>query len=226
MTDEVLTAVQCRVLGCLVEKEKATPQNYPLTLNSLRLACNQTTNRFPIVDYDEASIEQALLAMREAGLTRNVYSTSNRATKYRHVLGEAWGLPDDGQAVLAVLLLRGAQTVGEIKGRIERLADLPDLGAVEQVLRDLAGRERPLVRLLERQPGQKDARWVHLLGGDDLAAELASAAASGLTPVAAATATSSAVAADVDRLSDEVARLRDEVAGLRAELDAFRAEFG
>lgn len=222
MSGPALTPVQCRVLGCLVEKEKATPQNYPLTLNSLRLACNQTTNRAPILDLSEAEIDEALLRMREAGLTRNVYSTSNRATKYRHVLGEVWGLSDPEQAVLAVLLLRGAQTVGEIKLRTERLADLPDLGAVESVLDALRAREAPLVRLLERQPGQKDARWVHLAGGEELAESMGQAAAASV----GAPAVSSGAAARFEELEAEVRILRADVDTLRQELDAFRAEFG
>src|SRR5690348_4569323 len=116
-----LTAVQGRVIGCLIEKERATPQNYPLTLNALRLACNQSTNRDPVVDYDDHTIEAALGTLREQGITRIVYSTSNRAAKYRHVLDEVLKLEDDELAAICVLLLRGPQTLGEIKQRTERL---------------------------------------------------------------------------------------------------------
>ena len=160
-----LTAIEQRILGCLIEKERATPQNYPLTLNALRLACNQSSNRDPVVDYDDAVIDHALSSLREQGFTRIVYSTSNRAAKYRHVLEEALHLGDDELAVLAVLMLRGPQTIGEIKGRTERLFAFADLGQVQQTLDRLASREDgAFVQRLDRRPGQKDARYIHLLG--------------------------------------------------------------
>ena len=159
-----LTAVEGRVVGCLIEKERATPQNYPLTLNSLRLACNQSTNRDPVVDYDDHEVEAALTSLRERGLTRIVYSTSNRAAKFRHVLDENLRVNDAEIAALCVLLLRGPQTLGEIKGRSERLHPFADLGEVEATLDALAARQTgPLVRRLERRPGQKDARYLQLL---------------------------------------------------------------
>jgi uncharacterized protein YceH (UPF0502 family) len=217
------SAPERRVLGCLIEKERATPQNYPLTLNSLRLACNQTTNRDPVTDYDDATIEEALASLRQQNLTRIVYSTSNRAAKYRHVLGDAWGLDGNELAVLAVLLLRGPQTLGEIKARTERLGDLADLAAVQATLERLAagrvpgsGPNRiaiPLVVRHDRRPGQKDARWAHVLGGesqewpDD-------------GQVAAPTGPSAPGRAD-----DEVSELRAEVDELRAELNELRAAF-
>lgn len=157
-----LTAAEIRVLGCLVEKESTTPDNYPLTLNSLRLACNQSSSRDPVVDYDEHTIEQALRSLRERGLTRTVHSTSNRGAKYRHVLPDELGLGPAELAALAVLLLRGPQTVGEVKGRTGRMRAFGSTDEVEMVLDTLAG--RGLAARLERQPGQKDVRWVHLLG--------------------------------------------------------------
>ncbi len=222
MPFEPLTPEQCRVLGCLIEKEKATPQNYPLTLNSLRLACNQSTNRSPVVDYDEATVDAVLLLLRQQGLIRNVYSPSNRATKYRHVLAEVWHLDAPSEAVIGVLLLRGAQTVGEVKGRTERLAHLPTLDDTEAVLMRLADRDDPLVLRLDRQPGQKDERWVHLLGSEEHAAALGSVVALG-TGVPSATAASPG---RLDALEAEVAALRAELDDLRAELATFRAEFG
>jgi uncharacterized protein YceH (UPF0502 family) len=162
----LLDPVQERIIGCLIEKERATPQGYPLTLNALRLACNQSTNRDPITAYGDAELENSLADLRQRGLTRIVYSTSNRSAKYRHVLGDVLHLGDDELAVLAVLLLRGPQTVGELKGRTERLHPFGDLTAVQQTLERLAARDEPLVVRLERQPGQKDARWAHLLGGE------------------------------------------------------------
>lgn len=158
-----LTPQEVRVLGCLVEKEATTPDNYPLTLNSLRNACNQSTSRDPVVDYGELEIEQALKSLRERGLTRTVHSTSNRATKFRHVLPDALGLDAAETAVLSVLMLRGAQTLGEIKGRTERQHTFESIEACQEVLQALAARSEPLVVQLARQPGQKDARWIHLL---------------------------------------------------------------
>jgi uncharacterized protein YceH (UPF0502 family) len=154
-----LSPVELRVLGSLIEKERATPQGYPLTGNSLRLACNQSSNRQPVVDYDDHLIETTVAGLKEQGLLRFVYSPSNRATKYRHVLDEALHLSDDELAVLCVLFLRGPQTVGEIKGRTERLHRFTDLADVESTLRRLSERDDgAFVRRLDRQPGQKDAR--------------------------------------------------------------------
>jgi len=163
----VFDDVEQRVVGCLVEKALATPQAYPLTANALRLACNQATNRDPVVTYDDHTVESALRSLRTAGLIRIVYSPSNRASKYRHVLDEALGLEDSGLAVLAVLLLRGSQTLGELKARTERLHRFADLADVEAALRRLADAPAPLAVRLERRPGQKDVRWVHRLGPTD-----------------------------------------------------------
>jgi uncharacterized protein YceH (UPF0502 family) len=228
-----LTAPQRRILGCLIEKERTTPQNYPLTLNALRLACNQTTNRDPITHYDDATLEDALVSLREQGLTRIVYSTSNRAAKYRHVLGDAWRLDDEELAVLAVLVLRGPQTLGEIKARTERLADFADLAAVQARLEGLAVRgDGAFVLRHERRPGQKDARWVHLLGdpgetGDDdgwaISADGDHEFDEGTGPAPASR--PAARPGGVAELTGEVTRLRAEVDALRSELGALRAEF-
>jgi uncharacterized protein YceH (UPF0502 family) len=158
-----LTPEEVRVLGCLIEKEATVPDSYPLTLNSLRTACNQSTSRHPVVDYDDHQVTRALAALRERGLTRTVHSTSNRATKYRHVVPDALGLDPGETAVLAVLMLRGPQTVGELKSRSERLHAFDSIDDVGAVLDALAGRPAPLAMRLERRPGQKDARWIHLL---------------------------------------------------------------
>ena len=163
-TDDVphdLSPEEVRVLGCLVEKEATVPDSYPLTLNSLRTACNQSTSRDPVVSYDDHTLERALTALRARGLTRTVHSTSNRAAKYRHVLPDALGLEPDETAVLAVLMLRGPQTVGELKSRTERQHEFESIDETTSVLARLA--ERSMVLQLDRQPGQKDARWIHLL---------------------------------------------------------------
>jgi uncharacterized protein YceH (UPF0502 family) len=220
----VLGPAELRVLGCLIEKERATPQGYPLTGNSLRLACNQSSNRNPVVDYDDRLIESTVAGLKEQGLLRFVYSTSNRSTKYRHVLDEAWSLGDDELAVLGVLFLRGPQTVGEIKGRTERLHRFADLADVEQTLRRLAERApEPFVRRLDRQPGQKDARYVHLLGGAvEAAVDVAPVAAPSTfeAPAAAFAAPTPSSAPDGTRVDD----LEQTVGQLRAELDELRRE--
>jgi uncharacterized protein YceH (UPF0502 family) len=155
-------AVEIRVLGCLIEKQRTTPDAYPLSLNALRLACNQATNRDPVVDYDERTIKAALDRMSTRGWTRFASGASSRALKYRHLLDEALGLSREEIAVLAVLMLRGPQTVGELKQRSERLHSFGSVTDVHQTLDALAVRE--LVVRLERRPGQKEERWTQLLG--------------------------------------------------------------
>jgi uncharacterized protein YceH (UPF0502 family) len=157
-------AVEIRVLGCLIEKQRTTPEQYPLSLNALRLACNQKTNRDPIVEYDERTIKAALDRMSNRGWTRFASGASSRALKYRHLLDEALSLSGAELSLLAVLMLRGAQTLGELKQRTERLHRFDSLEEVAQAMDGLAGRE--LVVRLERRPGQKEERYAQLLGGD------------------------------------------------------------
>jgi len=157
-------AVEIRVLGCLIEKQRTTPDAYPLSLNALRLACNQTTNRDPIVEYDERTIKAALDRMSNRGWTRFASGASSRALKYRHLLDEALSLSEAELSLLAVLLLRGSQTLGELKQRTERLHRFESLPEVAETIDGLIGRE--LVVRLERRPGQKEERYAQLLGGD------------------------------------------------------------
>jgi uncharacterized protein YceH (UPF0502 family) len=213
-----LSPVEVRVIGCLVEKELTTPQYYPLTLNALVAACNQTSNRSPVVTYDERTVEQALATLREKGLTRIVYSRSNRAARYRHVLDEMLGLEPRDTAVLSVLMLRGAQTVGEIRTRTERMTEFESLGDVEATLDALASRGEPLVVRLDRQPGQKEARFAQLLGGEAAAAEALAAAT-----VRSAAPSSTAGASQLRELADEVTLLRQELDDLRREMADLRA---
>lgn len=203
------------MVGSLIEKALATPHAYPLTVNALRVACNQATNRDPVVAYDERAVEMALASLRTAGLIRIVYSSSNRAPKYRHVLDEALGLDDAGLALLAVLLLRGAQTVGELKARSERLHRFADLAEVEATLQRLAGAAAPAVRRLERRPGQKDLRWVHRLGSAD--PQAGSATDEGPVAAPAPDATGPAVVGQ-----ERLVVLEETVAGLVAEVGALR----
>jgi uncharacterized protein YceH (UPF0502 family) len=156
-----LSASEARVLGCLLEKQRTTPEQYPLSLNALRLACNQSTNRDPVVAYDEATIRDALHRLERRKLVR--FASGSRAAKYRHLLEEVLPLEEDERAVLTVLLLRGAQTPGELKQRTERMHPFPELGGVQDTLERLIGRE--LVRRLDRRPGQKEERYEQLLEG-------------------------------------------------------------
>lgn len=160
-----LDAIEQRVLGSLLEKERTVPATYPLTLNALRTACNQSSSREPVMDLDDAAITQAIDRLKAKGLARIVYAGSGaRAVKFRQVLDERLDLDDAARAVITLLLLRGPQAPGELKTRAERLHRFGDRSDVETCLHALAAREVPLVRELERQPGQQDRRWVHLLG--------------------------------------------------------------
>jgi uncharacterized protein len=170
-------AVEIRVLGCLIEKQRTTPDAYPLSLNSLRLACNQATARDPVVTYEEREIKAALDRMATRGWTRFASGASSRALKYRHLLDEALQLSDAEVSLLGVLMLRGAQTLGELKQRTERLHRFDSIAVVAETLDALSQRE--LVERLERRPGQKEERWVQLLGG---VTENAAESKSGLEP--------------------------------------------
>jgi uncharacterized protein len=187
-----LSAPEIRVLGCLLEKQRTTPEAYPLSLNALRLACNQSTNRDPVVDYDEPTIRDALHRLSRRRWARLASGPGSRAPKYRHLLDEALALPEDELAVLCVLMLRGPQTPGELKQRTERLHPLADLAAVHATLTRLI--ERELAVRLERRPGQKEERYEQLLG-EDAVEPAAAAAPAAAAPAAAAAAPAAAAAA-------------------------------
>jgi uncharacterized protein len=217
-----LDPVEIRILGCLIEKQRTTPDTYPLSLNSLRLACNQTTNREPVVQYDESTIREALHRLSQRRFTRLASGHTSRAYKFRHLLDEALGLDPAELAVLAVLLLRGAQTPGELKQRTERMQGFADLAAVQDVLDSLV--ERELVLRLARRPGQKEERYMHRLSEEAEGAapvEVPEAA-----PLVAAPPRAPAISGRVEALESELATLRDDVAALRSELAALRAELG
>ena len=166
-----LDAAEIRVLGCLIEKQRTTPDAYPLSLNGLRLACNQATNREPVVDYDEATIRDALAGLSRRGWARLASGPGSRAVKYRHLLDDALGLGEAELALLAVLMLRGPQTPGELKQRTERLHRFNSVPEVVEALERLGGRE--LAARLGRRPGQKEERYAQLLGGDEAPEEAA-----------------------------------------------------
>jgi uncharacterized protein YceH (UPF0502 family) len=211
-----LTPAQARIIGSLIEKQLATPQQYPLTLNSLVLACNQTTNREPVTSYPEREVEDVLGGLKDAGLVRYVHpSHGGRVTKYRQVLEERLDLSVEELAVLCVMLLRGPQTVNELRSRTERLASFSSVDDIESVLDALAARSDPLVVRFERQPGMREPRWMHLLSGEPVD-----------VPVAASSSPAwPSSSPGRGRNDDRLAALEDEVRTLRAEFDAFRASF-
>ncbi|HUP75881.1 MAG TPA: YceH family protein [Acidimicrobiales bacterium] len=159
-----LTAEEIRVLGCLVEKQATTPDNYPLSSNALMAACNQSTSRDPIVDYTERTIDATMLSLRDRGLARTVRGDGQRVHKHRHVLDEAWSLQGGSLGVMSVLMLRGAQTVAELRARTERYAGVGSSDDVDAILRRLAERDPPFAQLLPRRAGEREARWIHLVG--------------------------------------------------------------
>ena len=229
-----LSAEEARVVGALVEKQMTTPQQYPLTLNALLSACNQTSSRNPIVAYDERTVDSTLSGLKDKRLVRFVHPSHGRSViRYRQVVEEVLGLEDRQLALLAVLLLRGPQTVGELRGRTERMAEFADLEHVEEELEAMAAREEPLVRRLPREPGHKEMRYRHLLGGAEVRRDVDADA------VTEPTAPSATLARDTPAheprrdvaargepgpsLAAQVAVLRADVAALRRDLDEVRA---
>ncbi|HVF04314.1 MAG TPA: DUF480 domain-containing protein [Frankiaceae bacterium] len=219
-----LTFAEGRVLGCLVEKQLLTPQAYPLTDNALVAACNQTTSRDPIVQYDVPTVRIAVRSLRESGLLKTRHG--ERSDKHEHRLGAALGLPPAEVALLAVLLLRGPQTPGELRGRTERMHAFDSVEEVERVLDGLAERPEPLVTRLERQPGRKEVRYVDALVLRDAPPGLPPAPprTDGAEPPAAPV--TSGTFATLAALASEVADLRAEVAELRAALSELRDDVG
>jgi uncharacterized protein YceH (UPF0502 family) len=206
-------AVEIRVAGCLVEKQRTTPDAYPLSLNALRLACNQSTNRDPVVEYDEATVSDALRRLAQRGWTRLASGPGSRARKYRHLLPEALGVSDDELALLTVLMLRGPQTPGELKQRSERLHSFPDLGAVQETLERLL--ERRVIVRQPRRPGQKEERYEQVLGGDGEGEVKAAPREETLTEDQPAASPSED---RLDRIERELGELRSEMARLREAL--------
>ena len=212
---EPLTEEEVRVLGCLIEKEATVPDAYPLTLNALRQACNQTSNRDPIVSYDDLTLQRSLDALKSTGYVRFVHpSHGERTTKFRHVVGEKLALEAPELAVLSVLALRGPQTTAELRTRAERQHAFGSVAEVDAVLAKLAAREEPLVLELPRIPGQHQLRWTHLLAGavdlDAIAALLAGRPAGGAgsgSPVAAERIV--ALEAQVNELATRLSRLEE-----------------
>jgi hypothetical protein len=213
-----LTETEVRVLGSLIEKDITTPEYYPLSLNALVNACNQKSNRDPVMQLDETAVRDALSGLQERRMAGPAGGADSRVTKYEHRLQEVFNFTRAEIAVLCVLLLRGPQTPGELRGRAERMHRFEVLDDVQSALQKLMQRDPSLVKVLPRQPGTKESRWVHLLAGDVVVPESAHAAEM----------TSDRTSGDgerVARLEEEVAALRREVGELKEQLERFRRQF-
>ena len=215
----LLSDVEARVLGSLVEKELTTPEYYPLSLNALVNACNQKSNRDPLMNLDEEAVREALRTLDKKGLAGPADNMVSCVSKYEHRLQEAYNFTRHEIAILSELLLRGPQTPGELRSRADRMHKFEDLGIVQSTLQRLMKREPPLVALLPRQPGTKEARYAHLLSGD---VELPSQES---TAVGVAVASSASSSERIARLEEQVATLQSEVAALKKQLGEFRKQF-
>ena len=213
----LLSDVEARVLGCLVEKEITTPEYYPLSLNALVHACNQKSNRDPLMNVEEDTVRQALRALGELALARSA-SGDSRVAKFEHRLSDTFNFTRPETAILCELLLRGPQTPGELRSRAERMHPFEDLSVVQTTLKHLMERETPLVKVLSRQPGNKEARYAHLLSGDVEVREAA--------PEKDASSRSSVENGRLTELEREVAGLRKEVSDLKRQFAEFRKQFG
>jgi uncharacterized protein len=213
----ILSEVEARVLGCLVEKDITTPEYYPLSLNALVHACNQKSNREPLMNLEEDVVRQALRALGEQMLARSA-SGDSRVAKYEHRLADTFNVTRPETAILCELLLRGPQTPGELRSRAERMHPFEDLSVVQSTLKHLMEREPPLVKLLPRQPGNKEARYAHLLSGDVEVREAPQVKE-------AMVSSSSAENARMMTLESEVASLQKEVSDLKGQFAEFRKQF-
>ena len=212
-----LSPLETRILGCLLEKERTTPEAYPLSLNSLTAAANQTTNRDPVMSADAKDVEMALDELRAKKLAAMIMMAGSRVQKYRHQLPDHYDVSPSETAILCVLMLRGAQTAGELKSRTERLYGFSDMAELEQCLSGLAAGTEPLVRQLPPQPGQKGARWVQLMTGEPDPETLKSHQATATVIPAGHS--------RMDKLEKEITELREELSGLREEFTEFRRQF-
>jgi uncharacterized protein YceH (UPF0502 family) len=213
-----LTENEVRVLGSLIEKDITTPEYYPLSLNALVNACNQKSNRDPVMQLGEDAVRDALAALQERRMAGPAGGADSRVTKYEHRLQEVFNFTRPEIAVLCVLLLRGPQTPGELRGRTERMHHFEALDDVQSVLQKLAQRDPTLVKMLPRQPGTKESRWVHLMAGDVAIAESQQSAA-------AVVDRTSGDGERITRLEEEVAALRREVGEIKDQLERFRKQF-
>lgn len=210
-----LTETEARIVGSLIEKQLTTPEYYPLTLNALVAACNQKTNREPVVSYDEKTVSNALDDLRDKNIVYVFYGSSSRVPKYKHIVPDVYELEPSETAVMCVLMLRGPQTIGEIKERTGRLYDFRDLNDVSETLKSLMKREEPLITRLERAPGQSAERYAHLLCGE----------VTSYTPPERHQRGGAANDERVEKLEQEIESLKSELATFRQEFEEFKKQF-
>jgi Uncharacterized protein conserved in bacteria len=215
----ILSDIEMRVLGSLVEKQVTTPEYYPLSLNALTLACNQKNNRNPVTSYSEDQVAQAVESLREKNLAYVFYGSSSRVPKYKHVLPEVMHLSHPEVAVLCVLMLRGPQTPGELRGNASRLHEFTGLDEIEQTLNGLITLDEPLVARLPRQPGQKEVRFTHLLSGEIDLESLASEAEHAVSTPKRSN------LEQIERLEQKVDTLTTQVESLRQQFEQFKKQF-
>lgn len=214
-----LTSVETRVLGCLLEKERLTPENYPLSLHALTAACNQSTSRDPVVNWDEKTVDQALFSLRQKKLAALVMVAGARVQKFRHNFLDHYQLNPAELAVLCVLLLRGAQTPGELRSRSDRMHTFATGPDVESCLAGMAQDANPLVRMLPPRPGQKEKRYVQLLSGEPDLSEVSAPDPAALGDITPARSRLETLEADVAALKAEIAALREELAGFKKQFE-------
>jgi uncharacterized protein YceH (UPF0502 family) len=214
-----LDPVEARILGCLLEKERLTPENYPLSLNSLATACNQSTNRDPVVGFDEKTVEAGLYALREKKLASLIHAAGARVQKYRHNLPDLYQLDPAETSVLCVLLLRGPQTPGELRIRTERLHGFPSIEEVERTLEELARGDEPLVKVLPPRPGQKERRYVQLLSIEQPSFAVESSFVSSAPQVIPPQ------PSRMEAMEKELDAVKQDLSQLREEFAAFRKQF-
>lgn len=212
----IITETEARILGSLVEKQLTTPEYYPLTLNALTAACNQKSNRDPVMSLGETEILAAIDSLRDKNLVYLYYGSTSRTVKYKHMLPNVYELDEAAVAIITLLLLRGPQTAGEMRGRADRLYEFAGIGEVQESLDLLAHREEPLVIKLERQAGQKESRYAHLLSGDIDVSKI---------NFAAEKPASSGGNERMEKLEADVERLNNEIAELKATFDEFKKQF-
>ncbi len=212
---EKLSEIEARITGALIEKQLTTPEYYPLTLNALVAACNQKTNREPVVSFSEQTVQKSLDDLREKNIVYVFYGSTSRVPKYKHILDKVYELEPSEVAVLCVLLLRGAQTLGELRGRTDRLYEFSGLGEVNETLDALVRRDEPLVVKLERQAGQKEARFAHLLSGEVAA----------YIPPEKSSSSSPATTERIEKLEQELENLRSEFNLFREAIEEFKKQF-
>lgn len=213
--DILLNEIEARIVGCLIEKEATTPEYYPLTLNALVAACNQKSNRFPVVEYDDKTVSQALEDLREKNIVYVFYGSNSRVPKYKHILPKLLEIDRHEVAILCVLMLRSFQTIGELRERTSRIYEFESLDEVHQTLDELKKRDEPLILELPKQPGQKEARYAHLLSGEISAEAIATTT---FTPA-------QAKQDQIAKLEAEIEELKNGFAALRVEFEEFKKQF-